>query len=199
MPLLSLQSAKGYGLGSYVPAVVDGSFFSIASTSFTVDTNSIVFDNIPTTYDHLQIRYTARNNTTTAGSNGDWTLVINNRTTADGSYGRMYSTGTAQSGSVGTGIASVVSGIGMVPDAGTTANTWGGGVIDLYNSSNTTQKRMFNFWMGTQPWIASTDSRVAHVSFLSQDTNAITKLEFKTYSSQVFTAGTTISLYGVKA
>jgi hypothetical protein len=200
MPLLTTQSARGYGWGAGVTAPTS-SFESIASFVFTGAETTVTFSSISATYDHLQIRWFAREGQGTGNTNNDWGLKINNRTTADNSLARMYSTGSSQSGSIQTGNTTVISGIGIMPTSDTTANYYGAGIINLYNASNTTQKKIYQSFGGVQSNKASTDARVNFASHLSQDTARISEIVFfsGTNPTYLMGAGSVVSLYGVKA
>ena len=202
MPLLSTRANAAYtSWGTSFSSAGTGNFESIASFVFTGSETSVTFGSISSTYDHLQIRWFAREGSGTGNTNNDWGLKINNRTTADNSYARMYSTGTAQSGSIATATTTVLSGIGIMPTSDTTANYYGAGIINLYNANNTTQKKIFQSFGGVQSAKSNTDARVNFASHLSQDTARISELVFYagTNSANGFGAGSVVSLYGVKA
>lgn len=58
MPLLTLQSAKGYGWSSLVDVGPTTSYDSIATITLSAATSEVTFTSIPSTYKHLQIRAT---------------------------------------------------------------------------------------------------------------------------------------------
>lgn len=84
MPLLTTQSAKGFGFGKYQITASTESYESIATITLGASTSNVTFTSIPTTYKHLQLRASMRcssvnnmyvqvgNSTIDTGANYSW-------------------------------------------------------------------------------------------------------------------------------
>lgn len=165
------------------PAAMD----AISSITLTADNSSIVFNNIPATYSHLQIRGVVRGATT-----GWIGYYINNDATA-GNYQRHFLYGTGSSAAGGwSGTTSSADGI-IAYSASSGAFT--GFTCDLldYTSTNKgkTTRSLFGYdnnGSGTIEYVSSgyyvTNTAVSSITIFSEAGN--------------LNAGTTISLYGVK-
>jgi hypothetical protein len=184
---ITLPSARG--------AFADTSFDSIGSFVFTGSETSVTFDNISANYDHLQVRFFGRTTTIAAG-NAALLLTVNDYTTSNTSFGRMYSTGSTQSGDVTTG-SLFESSIGVIPNNSHPANYFGGGIIDLFNANNATQKKIYQGFMGSQPGVTTTDARVAKTTYLIQDTARVSKIICSIAGGATWAAGSTVSLCGI--
>jgi hypothetical protein len=200
MPLITTQSAKGYGFGKAASGSATG-YYSIASG--IVDASgqqTITFSSIPQTYTHLQIRCTARstysysvddaymqfngdtgnnygNNNFYGASPFNSTININqNQTTADINW--------AQAGGMGT------SAVGQ----------WGLAVIDILDYTNTSVKKSARVTSGmstdSQP-SASIGGRVGNATGLWNNTAAITQITLTASSGRPFNQYSVFSLYGI--
>lgn len=85
MPLLTTQSAKGYGFNALVTPVENNSFESIVTLSGTGSNANVTFTSIPQTYKHLQLRI-FMNSTRSSGPTGSGRMQFNSDTTGTNYY-----------------------------------------------------------------------------------------------------------------
>ena len=194
---LAAASAKGYGgLGASV-VTASGAFESIATYTAASNQSSIVFDNIPTNYQHLQVRAITRASVSGISALG-YALVNNNTTTGDYFFYHLV-TGD-QSGVINQYVdASSQAGLGFILH--TIGNTgasdyFSPSVIDFIDSNNTNKfknmKNQVGFVGGS-----GQECQVRMVSSTFKSTAAITKLEFIIAGSN-FMTNSQIALYGIK-
>jgi hypothetical protein len=173
-----------------------GAFESIATATGTGSSGTITFSSIPSTYQHLQIRFLAKDTNTTLSS---YSLTVNfNGTTTGYAAHRLIGDGTNSSatGSSGTtGITTIRAIAGN--DAAVGANTYGVGIIDIHDYASTTKNKVMRMFNGIDGNALSSSFRVNLVSGLSIDTNAITSISLQT-NGTAFTTGSTFALYGIK-
>lgn len=124
--------------GAYGNVTPTGDFDSIATTTVGVGgAASVVFNSIPSTYQHLQIRYISKNGTA-AGDTRTHLLIFNSDTTSANYYSRhiLYGDGT----SAVAGANSVIGSGGAAAGANSpqaASNVFGVGVIDILDYQNT--------------------------------------------------------------
>lgn len=175
---------------------VTGSYESIATTTVTASgTASITFTGIPQTYKHLQVRYTTRS--TWAGN----TTIANLMRAGNGSidsgnnyaFHRLVGNGTAAN-SYGSATQNVMyAGYSWAADG--LANSFGSGVIDILDYTNTSKYKTFRTIGGVE---GNGSGFVNFHSGLWQSTSAINQLYFFTEGSQDYAVGSKIALYGIK-
>ena len=206
MPLLTMQSAKGYGFGQLLQSSAIASYESIQTVSVTSGTSAtLVFSSIPQTYKHLQIRgYTASayNNSGTGAS-----AVAVQFNTATGSGRTDYSRAFVQgNGSSPSGVTATSTWGGMYENAWNNVNSTGTYsfspvLIDIYNYSSTTLNKTAIMWSGFETSTASTNRHIRYGGFAWYNTDAINSITFDQNSwigDGFFRAGSKLSLYGVK-
>lgn len=166
-------------------------------------TSTFTFDNIPQTYSHLQLRFTAGSN----GSFGDdnWTrLIINGTTTAANNYTRheLYGYNSAITG--GASINNSNDNLYfLVP--GTIGSGWACGISDFFDYTNTNKYKTVKTLIGwdnnaSNPAGTAASGRINLTSHLYlANTNAITSIRVDMYSGDYFRQYTQFALYGVKA
>ena len=153
--------------------------------------SSVVFSNIPTVYQDLQVRFMFRG--TLADVNCDLYCWLNSDTT-QANYSRHYLRGNGSTASVGVSAASTVPIAGTGTGDTATSGMFGSGIIDILDYSNTNKYKTTRSLSGEERngagniWLFST---------LYMSTNAVTSLTlvpqsngFKEYSS--------FALYGIK-
>jgi hypothetical protein len=202
MPVLATfggTSLRNYGLQA--GAALVGDFDSIATqTVGSGGTSFVEFTSIPQTYTHLQIRFIARDNRATYGSD-DMKVQPNNQTTA--AYytnHRMYSTG-ATSGSENYPTSSGITGfLGGVPSAtGSSTNVFGAGVIDILDYRNTNKFKTFRSLSGVDnnSSSANTVGAILYLTGLFLDTTAISSIKISTGNATLWSQYSSFALYGV--
>ena len=179
---LGIFSAAGAG------GVVAGDYELISSEILTGTQASITFSSLGTyssTYKHLQIRYTAKqNNSGSVGINGRF----NGDTGSNYNWHYLagFSSTVASSAQANAGSMLVGSAFGTG-----TANAFGAGVIDILDAFSTTKNKTVRSLEGrATEWVALESSAW-------RNTASITSITFfpDVYS---FTTGTRFSLYGIK-
>lgn len=190
MPLLTTQSAKGYGLGLFTSSALT-SYESISTTTISSTTSDITFSSIPSTYKHLQFRIIMRSAKTVHNWEGI-RLRFNGATTNYAAHLVLFETGLT-AGSYGyTSITSMP--VGYLNTNGSTTSAFGAGIVEIPDYSSTTKNKMFLSQLGGVP--NSTYGSAATGLYMS--TSAISSVTFFTDSGSGFTANTSIALYGIK-
>jgi hypothetical protein len=198
MPLLTTQSAKGYGWGSLVDTAV-GNYYSIASTSLTTSSATISFSSIPSTYDHLQIRGSIRG--TVAGSQQTAAIRLN------GDSGNNYAAHTLLSknntpSSYKTGPADMME-FYEGPGGNQASGVFGNVIIDILDYKNTNKNTVIKTiyaWDNNTTAVGGTQSAtVSLFSGLWLNTAAVTSVTLiEQAGTNNYAANTTWSLYGIK-
>jgi hypothetical protein len=196
MPLLTTQSAKGFGFGSLVSgASANAAMESIATYAVTSGTvNSITFNSIPQTYKHLELRMILRDYRTVTGF-GEPQLVFNNNTSSNSS---VYYKQVLYSGS-STILGSYYANADPLytpayPRASSYSNVFGAQVIKIQDYTNTNKHKAYLAWGGFNG--TGSDS-IAYWAGAYTGTEALTRIDigpnqfgFDTYSH--------FALYGIK-
>ena len=170
-------------------AVYGGSFESIQTiTVGATAVSSVTFSNIPQTYNHLQIRISARGNSGTA----DWGYFRANAA-ATGSSHYLVGTGT-------TTVASAYVNSGQpltltFPGSTAAANIFSGNIIDILDYKNTNKNKTGRILGGTE---TGSSGRCELNSYLFSSTNAITSIEIVGWAVGSFVQNSTFALYGIK-
>jgi hypothetical protein len=164
-------------------------FESIQSYLITTNTASVTFSSIPGTYKHLQIRGTYY---ATANLGSDVLMRFNSDTGSNYSHAGYVaaSTGTTAT-SYGQGSVTYVS----VGNQATGSTTAGMGICDILDYAHTNKRKTIRAICGVAG--ASGDKAIYYMSGNWRNNNAITSIEIAPYSAS-FTAGSVISLYGIK-
>jgi len=163
-----------------------GAFDALGSVTLATSQSSIVFNAIPQTYTHLQIRAFGE----CASGDGNINLYINGETSAnDSKYYRHFLYGNGSSAVAGSG-----TGSGMVPSYWPDTTHFGVFVQDILDYSNT-HKNKTSRALGGQDGNGS--GYVLLYSAQWMDTTAISTLTYSANGGS-FAAGTTFALYGIK-
>jgi hypothetical protein len=191
MPILGIiDSAKTGNL-------VTGSFEFIQTVYVASGTTSqALFTSIPQTYKHLVIRANARTN---AGGQGDWIRCEVNGVTGSQTYSdtAFYGDGGAKPAQSG------YSSIGMlaVRAAGTSSDSqrMGQTIMEFLDYTATDKLKAVKIMTGhSNNTGANSDGLIMYTIGVARSTSAITQLRLFSENSGALTAGTRISLYGIK-
>lgn len=191
MPLITTQSAKGFGFGRIMTSPsVPNSFDSIetvaaSGTSVTLGAGGT----IPQGYKHLQIRFTWNN------AVGDQSLLI----TFNGVGGTSYAVHGL--GGSGSGDTFPIGGANLARwetcydgnNSGSTSNTKVG-IIDILDYSATNKTKTSKMLWGAD---YNGSGRIALETCLFNSTNAITSITFAPFSTS-FASGSSFALYGIE-
>lgn len=172
---------------------VKGSFESIASATGTGSSGTITFNNIPSTYQHLQIRWIARNTDTGSGFKETF-IRFNNSSTAVYDYHGLYGDGASVNASAEVSVGGANGMIGWATSENNTANRMAVGIIDIHDYASTTKNKTVRAFTGQD---LNGSGRVMLISNGWRNTNAITRIDLITQSNN-FTTNTQFALYGIK-
>jgi hypothetical protein len=189
MPLITTQSAKGYGFSNLVAGPVVGDYYSLASTSITSNTNTYTFSSIPTGYKHLELRMSFFET-----QDGDVRFTYNgDDTSSNYTVHELKGNGTS---ATPTGSNNLVSNEQLynfpAPDTYPVS-----AVVLFADYSSTSKNKVQKVFMGIDT--AGNGQRVGYESQMWKNTSAITSIKiFANGLNKVFLAGSVFSLYGVK-
>jgi hypothetical protein len=181
---LANGSARGYG--AFVPLSAAGPFQSIASASGTGSSGTITFSSIPSTYQHLQLRYISRANTGAERVS----LQFNSDTSSNYAWHFIRFDGalTAAGGANAT----------MIDHINSTYSTTSivtVGIVDIQDYSSTTRNKTIRNFSG---WDANTTGAEIYLSSgLWRSTSALSSISIKLAANN-FTTETQFALYGIK-
>ena len=171
-----------------------GSYESIASFTATQNTTTISFTSIPATYKHLEVRYVARR-TGGAGSFSDLALRMNSVSSNSYDYQYIYAENGGTPSHYGQfGVDRLTA--GMVTAPSSPANYFAAGYTIIPEYASTNREKTIQFFCGQQTQTSDKNATYLGVSNY-RSTSAVNRLDF--YTGGDFIAGTTFSLYGIKA
>jgi hypothetical protein len=158
---------------------------------------NITFSSIPQTYKHLMIRATARTN---SGGQGDWVRCEFNGISGASTYFDLlsYSDGGGQSGSLAT---SAIGAYALRSSGVSSGSAYMGmNVMELLDYTATNKIKTFKYIAGhsNNTGSSTTNGQVVFGAGVFNNTAAVTQLKFFSENSGSFTAGTRITLYGIK-
>lgn len=191
-PLLQRQTNSAFGMFS---AATIGDFDSIATTSVgSGGTSTITFSSIPNKYNHLQIRFIAKDTKTDVNNGIPINIRFNSDTSTNYALHRLVGNGSAASSNgwaSGTysyvrAFNSCISGV---------ANTFGAGVVDILDYANTNKYKTIRGLSGTETFSVG-GATISSGLWLS--TNAITSISLWS-DSENLTQYSHFALYGIKA
>jgi hypothetical protein len=166
-----------------------GAFEQIATAFGTGSSGVIDFTSIPSTYTHLQIRYTAKNTSSLA----DLNITFNNVTSAN--YARHHMVGnsisTASAAATSASNISLIDGVAGSSPANVTSNA----VIDILDYANANKNKTLRAMYGLID--AYSSSRIYVASGFLNSTTAISRITL-TASANNFSTVSRFSLYGIK-
>lgn len=181
--LNNIASMLGVGGG------VATDYESIATASGTGSSGTITFSSIPSTYKHLQIRYIARTDFSTAGA--DFLYSINGNTTNSSyAYHRLGGEGSVAFAQSAT--SSRIVGINNGSTAG--ANMYAVGIMDILDYTDTNKNRTIRNLVGSD---RNGSGLVGLYSNLYMSTTAVSSISLITENGN-WTALSSFALYGIK-
>jgi len=202
MPLLTTQSAKGFGWGKFAESAITSDYESIQT--ITVGSGGLrtaSFTSIPATFKHLEIRLWGYSNRTD-NIIDDYNIRINGDTGYNYSYHFIIGEGGGTTPSFGNGVS--VSTINSSPCIGTVRSggiSNGGAIIQIPDYANTNKLKTLKLIGGCDLNGATSPApgRAGIVSGVWQGSNnAISQIDL--FASQTYNWGqyTNIALYGIK-
>ena len=189
MPVLGIIASQMSG-HLWAPS---GAYDSIATTTVGAGgTSSITFSSIPSTYTHLQIRFTARTNR--ANAIDPFYVRMNSDSTAANYVSHaLYGSGTSAVSNNTTGEPGTFH--YLVSGANANTSVFGSMVIDILDYTNT------NKYTTTRSIGGSDNNGSGFICFNSglwMNTNAVTSLTILPFVGPNFVEYSTFSLYGIK-
>jgi len=157
-------------------------------------TSAIVFDEIPQTYQHLQLRGILRG-AVNAVTDDAFVLRFNNDSGSNYAHHRLFGDGTTVTANAGSS-QTLIDYTFFAPGATATENVFGAYIVDILDYTNTTKNTTLRELMGHD---RNGAGRLYMISGLWNNTNAITRLDVFNAGSRNAVEHSTLSLYGVKA
>jgi len=194
MPLITTQSAKGYGFGS-ASAAIPNSYESIATYVISSSTSSVTFSSIPSTFKHLQVRCFMKN---TTGGTDPWAYSLQaylNGDTTVGNYAYHRIRSDDGGSVVSDGGANGISYLGFIPGDGV-ASVFTSSLIDIIDYANTNKNKTFRAINGSNN-NGTNNGFMGFQSQLWKNTAAVNSLELRT-SGGNFAQYSHFALYGIK-
>lgn len=183
LPLGVLAASGSGGAGAYE---------LISTTTLSSLSSTVTFSSIPQTYQHLELRVTARTNANIQNST-QIRLRMNGDTGSNYAYHDLYGNGSsAVSNSAATQPEIRLNGFG---DTSVT-NNWGVGIVNILDYKNTNKNKVTRLLAGTAN--NSYYNRIYLSSGVWINTAAITSLTLNELNGYGWTSGSRFSLYGIK-
>jgi hypothetical protein len=181
---ITLPSARGQ--------FEDTSFQSIASYTLSSSQSTITFSSIPTTYQHLQIRYLARDTTSTVDANS---LLLRFNGDSGSNYTRHYFYSDGASLNIGYVAQTNIDG-GVVVGGGLAANCFGAGVIEILDAKDTSKFTTVRTISNAESNYGGNKNYVMLQSGLWRDVSAINSITVTTNGTS-FAQYSQVALYGI--
>lgn len=188
-------------LGIYAGSVQKAStaFESIATATGTGSSGTITFSSIPSTYQHLQIRYIAKDNSIDIGV--ALNIQFNSDTGSNYYYHALIGDGSAASATNSGGLNNRIV-IGNAVTASQTsapnmANIMGVGIIDIHDYASTSKYKVVRHLTGLDANYATTVANIRMTSANWNSTSAINSIRLYSTTGN-FTTASTFALYGIK-
>lgn len=165
------------------------SFESIASASGTGSSGTITFSSIPSTFTHLQIRFSA---IITSGSGPAIEIYLNGDNSTNYTRHSLYGTGAAVGAASANGTTSIYA---YGAFNGAILNNPNVGIIDILDYASTSKKTTVRTLSG-----ADQNASGGNINFNSghwTNTNAVTSVTILCSSN--YTTASSFALYGIKA
>jgi len=176
-------------LAGNAPAV-PGGYFLLETTTLTSSASSVSFTGLGsyTDYKHLQIRMITRTSTGNAGDGID--MIFNSDTSSSYAEHRLQRSGSSVASSANTSQSAMI--VAYTAGDGTTADAFGGCVLDILDFSSTSKNTTVRSLSGD-----SAHGGLLFSSGLYFKTDAITSIELTDEGSDNFVSGSRFSLYGI--
>ena len=187
---MSITSAKSGATG--ISLALDNNYMEpIASVLVSASSVGLIeFLDIPQTYKHLQIRSNVRSST----ANANFTFQLNGDNGTNYSNHNLYGTGSAVAS--GSGTSETAGYCGWIAQTGTTANAFGGGILDILDYTNTNKNKTTRSLCGSD---LNGSGLIIMNSACWMSTAPVTSVTLKvSLGSGGFAQYSRISLYGIK-
>lgn len=166
---------------------------SIATVVGTGSAATITFDNIPATYKHLQIRWSAR--TALTGSNRqELQLRFNNSSTAVYDYHGLYGDGASVNASAEVSTSGSFGLVGWTTTNNVASDIMGVGLVDIHDYADTSKNTTVRSFSGHD---LNGSGRALLISTGWRNTAAITRIDL--IAGNNFTTASVFELYGIRS
>jgi hypothetical protein len=173
-----------------VSAFNESDYESIATISLSGNSSTISFTSIPSTYTHLQLRFSAK--TDRNDQNGYGTIRFNNDSGTNYSWHAIVGDGST----TGRGGGINASDAGSLAFGGSLNSAFGVGVIDILNYSSNNKHKTLKFLNGYE---YNSGGEVTLYSGNWRNTATIDTISFiKGYNVNNWVSGSRFELYGIK-
>lgn len=169
-----------------------GDFESIATVTSNT-TGTVTFSNIPTTYQHLQLRTIGRG--TQAGNYTNMNLRVGNGSVDTGSnytYHRLFGNGASVTAD---GAANQTAGLFGITGAGAGTNIFMVNLIEIVDYANTNKFKTIRNLKG---YDNNGSGEIFLESYLWRSTSAITTIELTLGGGQTLNTNSHFALYGIR-
>ena len=185
---MSITSAKSGATG--ISLALDNNYMEPIATTLVGSGGvaAVVFNDIPQTYKHLQIRYITRNE----AANDAILLNFNNDST-NANYAKHQLRGNG-SAATAVGQASIVPELPTVPYLGITANVYNATIVDVLDYANTNKNTTLRALGG---YDANGSGAIWLTSGLWMNTTAVSTIKLYAESGDI-AQYSRFSLYGIK-
>jgi hypothetical protein len=175
------------------PPAPSAAFESIATVNVGAGgTGTVTFSSIPSTYKHLQVRFTCRGNDTAADR--ALYMQLNSDTGTNYAWHRIRGDGSTATAGAGTSLNYIF--VGSLVDGGTASNIFGAGVVDLLDYTNTNKYKTARITSGFDKNGAT--GYINYNSGLWQNTAAVNSISLFYQGSVNTVQYSSFALYGIK-
>lgn len=176
--------------------VAAGSYDLLETEILTGSAASVTFSSLNSTYgstyQHLQLRYVARDNRALSGTNNFKIYFNGDGSSSNYSYHFMFNSGSSVASTASTSQSQML--IGYVPMGNDTADAYAAGVIDILDAFETSKYKTVRNLGGLH--VSAGPLIILH-SGLWFDTSAIDSITIPANTAS-WVSGTRFSLYGLK-
>lgn len=188
----TLANGSAYGYRTFAAAAA-GAYESIATTTLGSTASSVTFSGIPSTYQHLQIRFMSTLTGTTAS---DEFLLLTFNSTGGTSYADHYLWGSGTSASAaGVDSQANIRFIGQSDLTVGSVDAFCAGIVDIHDYASTSKNKTVRVFSG---WDNNGAGRVNLSSGLFNNTSAVSTIKIERSGTVNMAVGSVFSLYGIK-
>ena len=177
-----------------VTAFSGSSYESIATFNGTGSSGTITFSSIPSTYKHLQLRFSLKGTSGSGGYPTSFNFYVNGDNSSANYYCHAFN-GSGAAATVGAGANN--SDFIYAPGSNVDSTNYAGGIIDILDYTNTNKNTTFRSLNGLDN---NGSGYIRFTSLLWVNTAAITSISFVTDPTYLgsWTTASKIALYGIK-
>jgi hypothetical protein len=188
-------------LGTLASSVqkITGSFESIATATGNGSSPTITFSSVPSTYQHLQIRFIVKNSTNQNWANASRLFIrFNSDTGSNYAWHRLAGDGSTVAAQGDSSNSHMRTDYCVAGNGSGITNIHGVGVIDIHDYAVTTKNKTIRTFTGSDANDLSYYPSIGLTSGLWMNTNAITSITLTDEASSNFLSSSAFALYGIK-